>query len=173
MAASLVEAWSSQPLNLICQRRAGVTEIHEERSMRNYLLKGVLALACLTLVSMPLPVNAQSSDLGLSIGTSSATATRGGGVAVFGLVTNNTSSKMRATVSLSSLSSCGAETSLGEQTVSLDPGKSVALSVYYPIAANACVGMYAVTISGSAAKGSGKNASAAPAPSATAYVEVQ
>lgn len=141
--------------------------------MRNYLLKSVLALACFTLVSMPLPVNAQSSDVGLSIGTSSSTVARGGGIAVFALVTNNTSSRMRATVTLSSFSPCGTETSLGDQRLSLEPGKSVALSLYYPIPADACTGMYAVTISADSGKGANKNSTAAATPSATAYVEVQ
>ncbi|MGH9956190.1 MAG: hypothetical protein ACREBC_03545 [Pyrinomonadaceae bacterium] len=140
--------------------------------MRNHLIKSFLVLACLALISVPLPVNAQSSDLGLSIGTGSSTAQRGSGVAVFGLVTNNTSSRMRATVSISTVSPCGTETSLGEVKLSLEAGKSIALSVYYPIPADACTGTYAVTISGSSGKG-GKNAVEATPSSATAYVEVQ
>ena len=140
--------------------------------MRNYLIIGVLALACLTLVSVPLPVNAQSPDTGLSIGTSSSTVARGGGVAIFALVTNNTTSKMRVTVSISAFSPCGTETSFGEQRLSLDPAKGVALSVYYPVPRDACPGMYAITITGDTGKNS-KNTTAASLPSTTAYVEVQ
>ena len=138
--------------------------------MRNYFMKSLIALAVLTFVSVPLPVNAQSSDVGLSIGTSSSTVTRGGGVAVFALVTNNSSAKVRVTVSLSAHSACGTETSLGSQRVALDPGKSVSLSVYYTVPADACMGMYAITISNA---GRVSDKTAAPAPSATAYLEVK
>lgn len=141
--------------------------------MRNYLMIGVLALACLTLISAPLPVKAQTSDVGLSIGTSSPTVARGGGVAIFALVTNNTTSKTRATVSISAFSPCGTETSFGEQRLSLEPGKGVALSVYYPVPADACTGMYAITITADTGKNSNKNSTAASSPSTTAYVEVQ
>jgi hypothetical protein len=141
--------------------------------MRNYLMIGVLALACFTLLSVPLPVMAQSSDIGLSIGTSSPTVARGGGVAIFALVTNNTASKMRATVSISAFSPCGTETSFGEQRLSLEGGKGVALSVYYPIPADACTGTYAITITADTGKNSNKNSTAASSPSTTAYVEVQ
>lgn len=140
--------------------------------MRNYFMKSLIALAVLTFVSVPLPVNAQSSDIGLSIGTSSSTVTRGGGVAVFALVTNTSSAKVRATVTISSHSACGTETSLGSQRVAVEPGKSVSLSVYYTVPTDACMGMYSITISGNAAR-SDKNSTAAPAPSATAYLEVK
>ena len=142
--------------------------------MRKYLMIGVvLALVCFTLISVPLPVQAQSSDIGLSIGTSSPTVSRGGGVAIFALVSNNTTSKMRATVSISAFSPCGTETSFGEQRLTLEAGKGVALSVYYPIPADACTGMYAITITADTGKNSGKNSTAASTPSTTAYVEVQ
>jgi hypothetical protein len=141
--------------------------------MRNYIIKSFLALACLALMAVPLPVNAQSSQVGLSIATSASTVARGGGVAVFGLVTNNTSTRMRVTVSLSSFSPCGVETSLGGGRLSLEPGRSIAVSSYYPVAADACTGVYAVTISAESEKGSNKNSTAAAAPSATAYLEVQ
>ena len=140
--------------------------------MRNYLVIGFLALVCLTLISVPLPVKGQSSDVGLSIGTSSPTVTRGGGVAIFALVTNNTTSKMRVTTSISAFSPCGTETSFGEQKLSLDAGKGVALSVYYPIPADACPGTYAITINADTGKNS-KNSTAAALPSTTAYVEVK
>lgn len=142
--------------------------------MRSLLFKNILAVVCLSLISLPLTVvNAQSSDIGLSIKMGSATVARGSGVAVFGLVTNNTSSKMRTTVSISAISPCGTETSLGDARVSLEAGKSVALSVYFPIANDACTGMYAVTIIADSGKAGGKNSTAIAAPSATAFVEVQ
>ena len=141
--------------------------------MKKFFSQTVVALACLTFLVLPLPTSAQSNDLGLSIGTSASSVTRGGGVAVFALVTNNSTSKMRTTVSLSSHSSCGTETRLGENNLTIEPGKSVALSVYYPIPSDACTGMYAVSINADSGKaGGGKNASTSSA-SAIAYVEVQ
>lgn len=141
--------------------------------MRSCFIKNILAVVCLSLVSLPLTVNAQTSDVGLSIKMSTATVTRGDGVAVFGLVTNNTTSKLRTTVSITALSPCGTETSLGNQRISLEAGKSVALSVYYPISNDACTGTYAVTLSADAGKTGGRNSATASTPSATAYVEVQ
>ena len=141
--------------------------------MRSFAFKNILAVVCLSLVSLPLTVSAQSADVGLSIRMGSATVNRGDGVAVFALVTNNTTNKMRTTVSISAFSPCGTETSLGERKVSLEAGKSVALSVYYPIASDACTGMYAVTISADSDKGGGRNVPVTATSSATAYVEVQ
>ena len=138
--------------------------------MRNYL---VMALSCLMLVAVPLPVRAQSADVGLSIGASPTTVARGDNVVVSALVTNNTSKKMRATVRLMSLAPCGTETSLAYQRINLDAGRTVALTVLYPISADACQGMYSLTISAESGKVSpGNNASAATS-SATAYVTVQ
>ncbi len=92
---------------------------------------------------------------------------------VSALVTNNTSKKIRATVTLMSVSACGTDTSLAYQRISLDAGRSVALSVVYPISADACQGMYSLTISADSGNGpSGKSALSA-ASSATAYVMVQ
>jgi hypothetical protein len=142
--------------------------------MKNQLMKSFFVLAFLALVALPMSANAQtSSDVGLSISTGSATVNRGGGVAVFGLVTNNTTSKMRTNVSVSALSPCGTETSLGEMRLSIEAGKSVALSIYYPISADACQGMYTLSISADSGKSSGKNATSAALPSASAYFEVK
>ena len=139
--------------------------------MRTNLIRAILATTCLAVVLIPLPVSAQS-DVGLSISTSSTTVNRGSGVGISGLVTNNTSSKMRLTVSISAFSPCGTETAFGEAKISLDAGKSVYLSVYYSIPPDACTGTYAVTISGDSGKG-GRAANSTPAPSATTYVQVQ
>lgn len=139
---------------------------------RKHFTIAALALLCLSLVAMPSGTGAQTSDLGLSVKTGSPTATRGEGVAVFGLVTNNTSSKMRTTVSFSAHSPCGTETFIGQARVWLDPGKSVALSSYYAIPADACTGTYAITLSEDSGKGKNSTSSAST-PSATAYVDVQ
>lgn len=140
--------------------------------MRKYIIKSFLALTCLMLVSVPLPVRAQSGDVGLSISASPTNVARGGNVVVSALVTNNTSKKMRATVTLMSFSPCGTQTSLAYQRISLDAGRTVALTVLYPISADACQGMYSLTISADSGKSSPGNASTA-ASSATAYVTVQ
>jgi uncharacterized membrane protein len=140
--------------------------------MKRFFSQTIVALACLTFLLLPLPTSAQSSDVSLSIGTSAPTVTRGGGVAVYALVTNNSTSKIRSTVTLSAFSSCGSETRLGENRLTIEPGKSVALSVYYPVPSDACTGMYAVTINADSGKTGGKTASVSSS-SATAYVDVQ
>lgn len=140
--------------------------------MKRFVSQFIVALVCLTFLLLPLPTSAQGTDVGLSIGTSASSVTRGGGVAVFALVTNNSTSRIRPTVTLSAFSSCGTETRLGENRLTIDPGKSVALSVYYPVPSDACTGMYAVTITSDSGKTGGKNASVSTS-SATAYVEVK
>ena len=152
---------------------AGVTIFPKERSMKKVFSQTIVALVCLTFLALPLPTSAQSSNVALSIGTSAPTVSRGGGVAVYALVTNTSTSKIRTTVSLSAFSSCGTETRLGENNLTIEAGKSVALSVYYPVSSDACTGMYAVTINADSGKtGGGKNASIS-ASSATAYLEVK
>ena len=117
--------------------------------MQNYSIKSVMALVCLTacliLVLVPVPVKAQGSDLGLSIALSPSTVNRGGTVGVFALVTNNTSSKMRTTVTLASLSACGTQTNLGYNRLALYPGQSIQVTASYPISPDACPGVYAVS----------------------------
>src|SRR5262249_29250882 len=58
----------------------------KERSMRNCLMKSVLALVSLMLVMVPAPVKAQTSDIGLSVYTSPTTVNRGQSFGVFALV---------------------------------------------------------------------------------------
>ena len=141
--------------------------------MRKYLVAAILSLACLALISVPLPVSAQSADVALSISASPTTVVRGGNVVVSALVTNTTSKRMRATVTLMSYSPCGTETSLAYQRINLDAGRTVALTVLYPISADACQGMYSVTISAESGKSSPGNNAPAARSSATAYVDVQ
>ena len=92
---------------------------------------------------------------------------------VSALVTNTTSKRMRATVTLMSLSPCGTETSLSYQRINLEAGRTVALTVLYPISADACQGMYSLTISADSGKSSPGNNAPATKSSATAYVTVQ
>jgi len=139
--------------------------------MRNYLVKSLLALFCLSMVLVPAPVSAQTSDLGLSIRVSPTTTAPGTTVGVISYVTNNTNSKVRTTVTFTSLSPCGVVTSIGYHRLALNPGQTMMVTATYPIAADACLGTYTVTID---AKGSGgKGAASAASPSASAYLTVQ
>ena len=142
--------------------RAGVTPDYqrETESMRNYLLRTFLALACLTLVAVPLPVKAQS-DLGMSISVNPSEVTPGATVGVFAIVTNNTSKQLKTTVTFTSLSPCGTQTSLGYNKLSLYPGQTVFVTVSYPIPPDACKGTYTISINEkSSGKGPGAAASA-------------
>ena len=153
--------------------RAGVNPDYqrETESMRNYLVRMFLALACLTLVAVPLPVNAQS-DLGMSISVNPSEVTPGATVGVFAIVTNNTSKQLRTTVTFSSVSPCGTEASLGYNRLSLYPGQTVWVTVSYPIPPDACKGTYTVSIS---EKSGGKagSASSAADPSASCFLSVK
>jgi len=141
------------------------------RLMRKHLLKGVLALACLTLVSIPLPVTAQGPDLGMSIRVNPSSTTPGSTVGVFAIVTNNTSKSLKTTVTFTSLSPCGTETSLGYNRLSLYPGQTVWVTVSYPIPPDACAGQYAISI---VEKSGGKpSGTSAAENAATCYLSVQ
>jgi hypothetical protein len=138
--------------------------------MKISLRKSMMALVCLvasvTLISVPAPVNAQSS-VGLTISVNPGTTTPGGTVGVFSFVTNNTGSKLRTTVTVSSLSPCGIQDNIGYNRLALNPGQTVQVTVSYPLAPNACKGTYAVTISAGGSK------SSPPSSAATAYLVVQ
>jgi hypothetical protein len=146
------------------------TNREEERSMKNHLNKGVMALvcltACLTLVLVPAPVNAQSSPVAMTIRVNPLTTSPGGTVGVFAFVTNTSGSRLRTTATISSLAPCGIETNLGYNKLVLNPGQTVQVTVSYPLAPDACLGTYAVSISVS----SGKNGTVS---STTAYLTVQ
>ena len=143
----------------------------EDRSMQNYLTKSIMALAFLTLVSVPLTVRAQTPALGMTIRVNPLAASPGGTVGVFAFVTNNSSSRVRQTVYITSLSACGNKTSLGYNKLVLNPGQTVQVTVSYPIPPDACLGMYTVSIS-AGSSGGGKN-SAATVASASASLTVQ
>ncbi len=126
--------------------------------MKNYLIKSVLALICLTMVLVPVPVRAQSSGVGLTIRVNPLTTSPGGTVGVFAFVTNNTGARLRTTVTFTSLSACGIQTNLGYNKVVLNPGQTVQVTVSYPLPPDACTGTYTISIS---AGGGGKNAATA------------
>jgi len=127
----------------------------------------VCLTACLTLVLGPAPVRAQSPGVGLSIYVNPSTISHGGTVGVFGLVTNNTSSRMRATVTFTSLAPCGTETQLGYSKVVLNPGQSMQVTTTYMLPADACPGVYTIAIT---ANSGGKNSVAS---STSCYLTVQ
>jgi len=136
--------------------------------MRDYVMKSFLLLTFIAFVLVPLPLRAQSSDMGMTIRVNPTTSSPGGTVGVFSVVTNNTNSKLRTTVTLSSLSPCGTETTIGYTRLALNPGQSMQVTVSYPLPPDACLGTYTVSIS---AKSGGKNSSATV--STSAYLTVQ
>ena len=129
--------------------------------MRNCLVKGILALACLTFISIPasIPASAQSGSKApsgsapsgctniLAPTLSTYTASPGTNVGVFSRITNCTSQKKAYTVVISSTSSCGAETVIASNRISFKGGETKLLSVSYPIAPGTCAGDMAVSVS--------------------------
>ena len=122
--------------------------------MPSRLIKAVLALACLTLVCVPLL--AQKGKPGGGGATScaqvttpmvsTATASPGINVGVFGRITNCASGKKRYTVTVSSMSTCQTETMIASSIISFTGGEAKLISVSYPVAANTCLGPMTVSI---------------------------
>lgn len=124
--------------------------------MSSRLIKIVLAVTCLTLVSIPL--SAQRSRPGGGGGgaigcaqlttptVSTATASPGINVGVFGRVTNCASGKKRYTVTVSSMSSCQIETMIASSIISFAGGEAKLISVSYPVAPNTCIGPMTVSV---------------------------
>lgn len=118
--------------------------------MRRNFVSSIMMLVCLTLVLVP-PAKAQGSSVGLSIRVTPTTTAPGTTVGVIGYVTNMTNKKMRATVTFTSLSPCGIETQIGYNRVALSPGQTMMITATYPIAADACLGPYTISINASGA----------------------
>ena len=120
------------------------------------LVKGVLALIFMALVSVPISVQAQGCNP-VSVSTSTSTTYRGdGGIGVYAMVVNCSSSKQRITVTLTGVSACGVETSLGYNRLALLPGQGILVTTAYNLSLNDCIGTYTVTAtvtSGKAALG--------------------
>ena len=131
--------------------------------MRKYLLTSVLALACVALVAVPMPVNA-AADMYISVNPTTVLA--GEWARVTGVVINNSTSRVRVTVKFTATDSCGTTMDLGYNRLALNAGEQVLITTAYPTSANACRGTHAVTMS---AGGKGK----ASTTGATAYLEVQ
>ena len=131
--------------------------------MRNYLIRSFLALACLALVLVPVPVKA-ATDMWISVSPTSVLAGEWAGVSA--VISNNSSSKLRITVTFTATDPCGTTMDLGYNRLALAPGQSVLVTTAYPTSVNSCRGTHAVTVS----TGGGKGRTAITG--ATAYLEV-
>jgi uncharacterized membrane protein len=110
------------------------------------LMHSVLALVCLTMILVPAPVQAQGGGVGLSLRVSPTTTAPGTTVGIISYVTNTTGKKLRTTVTFTSLSPCGIETSIGYHRLALNPGQTMMVTATYPIGADACLGTYAINM---------------------------
>jgi len=132
--------------------------------MRIHLVKCVILIAALMFPAIV--IKAQSADTSLFISLSPTTVTAGEWSGVSGIVINNTSAKVRLTVTFSAVDPCGTKTDLGYNRLALNPGQSVLITTAYPTKATSCRGTHVVTISTGGKSG-------APAISASANLEVQ
>ena len=121
--------------------------------MPSRLIEIVLALACLTLVCMPLsaqkgkPAGGGTSCAEVTTPqVSTATASPGINVGVFGRIRNCSSGKKRYTVTVSSMSSCQTETMIASSIISFAAGEAKLISVSYPVASNTCLGPMTVSV---------------------------
>ena len=132
----------------------------------NHVYKCALMLMCLALLCLPLFAQSSkpqeeplrgggSSCLNMSIGVSPGVTSPGSMVGEFALVTNCSSSRVRTTVTLSSMSPCGIKSICGSHRLVLEPNETIQVTCSWPVPTNACLGLYTVTISA----GSGQSAS--------------
>ena len=122
----------------------------------NCLMKCVLTLVCLTLVAVPLSAQKGRGGNGGGSGgcavvstpsLSTQTASPGVNVGVFGRVGNCAGGKKRYTITVSSMSSCSAETMISSALVTFNGGEYKLISASYPIAPDTCVGPMSVSVS--------------------------
>lgn len=139
--------------------------------MKNYLIKGTIVVALVTIMSAVAETNAQTSDIALSISVNPTTVTAGSTVGVFATVTNTSSAKVRTSVVISSLAPCGAQTTLGSNRLDLLPGQTIQVTVSYPVPADACTGNYVVSITSKSGGGGRRLSTAAPFASASLMVQ--
>ncbi len=130
--------------------------------MRNYVIKSILALVCLTMVLVPVPVKA-AADMYISV--SPGTVMAGDWAGVSAVIINNSTSKIRMTVTFSAVDPCGTKTALGYNRLALAPGQSVLVTTAYATKFSSCRGMHAVSVS---TGGKGNTAGT----NATTYLEV-
>jgi hypothetical protein len=132
----------------------------ETNRMKNFLIRSVLAIACLTLMSMPLaaqkgkPGGGGGGTTGGSscavVATpflSTVTASPGINVGVFGRIGNCSSGKKRYTVTWTAKSSCGEETVISSSLISFAAGQYYMVSSTYVIPPDTCLGVSTITVS--------------------------
>ena len=127
--------------------------------MRKHLTKAVLALVCLTLVSMPLSAQkGKPGGGGGSTGSSACAvvttpmlsanpASPGTGIGVFSRVGNCSSGRQRFTITITATSACGEETVISSGVITFDGGQYMLISSPYQIAPDTCAGQSTVTVS--------------------------
>ena len=133
--------------------------------MRNLVMNTMMLIVSASLVLVPTEVRAQS-EVTLFISVNPTTVMAGEWSGVSGVVVNNTSAKLRVTVTFSAVDPCGTKTDLGYNRLALGPQQSVLVTTAYPTKASTCRGTNIVTIS-TAGKGGD------PGTSASANLEVQ
>jgi hypothetical protein len=124
--------------------------------MPSRLIKIFFVLACLSLVCVPLSAQKGKPGSGGAGGggcaqvttpmVSTATASPGINVGVFGRVTNCSGGKKRYTVTVSSMSSCQMETMIASSLISFAGGEAKLISVSYPVAPNTCRGPMTISV---------------------------
>lgn len=126
--------------------------------MPSRFMKCALTLVCLIFVAVPLSAQKGRGGGGGSGGSggcavvatpslSTQTASPGLNVGVFGRVGNCAGGKKRYTVTVSSMSSCSAETMITSSLVTFSGGEYKLISASYPIAPDTCLGPMSVKVS--------------------------
>src|SRR5258705_11063745 len=113
--------------------------------MRNHYIKSMLALTFLTLVLVPMPVQAAGPTMYITVSPTAVLAGEWAGVSA--VVINSSSAKLRVTVTFSAVDTCGTKMDLGYNRLALAPGQSVLVTTAYPTSASACRGSHAVNVS--------------------------
>jgi hypothetical protein len=113
--------------------------------IRRTLVGTALALILVSLTLVPAPVTAAGTvNLYISVNPTSVVA--GEWASVSGVLVNNSTSKLRTTVTFTAYDTCGTKIDLGYNRVVLAPGQSVLITTAYPTSANACRGANTVTM---------------------------
>ena len=116
--------------------------------MRNHLVKVGIALACLSLLAIPLSAQKGGKGSGGSTNCavvatpvlSTTTASAGINVGIFSRVGNCSGGKKRFTVEVSAVSSCGQETVIASPVITFEGGQYKLVSTTYTIAPDTCLG---------------------------------
>jgi len=119
------------------------------------VIKSVLAVVCLTLLSVPISAQKDKGGGGGGSGCavvttpslSSTTSSPGLNVGVFSRLDNCSTGKQRYTVTIAAVSSCGQQTMIASSVISFSGGESKLISVSYAIASGTCTGTSTVSVS--------------------------